>query len=180
MVNWGSKSVGGTGYFPYGRCGSTWPERLLSLSSGGGRYIIGFFSFPSGEAGVEGFAPPKMDWDRSSADDINDEQLQSWTRTHGQWPVGTRILGVRVVALASRIPQNVPFVVYGQMASTSYDNIDFDADDFTLPPQIDTDFTAPSRLVSTTTNNRPTSPIQIDQEVIVKNKRKPAVKLIDR
>ena len=66
------------------------------------------------------------------------------------------------------------------MATTSYNDIDFDADDFTLPPQIDTDFTVPSRLVSTTTTNRPASPIQIDEEVVVKNKRKPAVKLIDR
>jgi hypothetical protein len=65
------------------------------------------------------------------------------------------------------------------MASMSYDSIDFDADDFALPPQIDTDFSAPSRLLSTT-SNRPPSPIQIDEEVVVKNKRKPRVKLIDR
>ena len=67
------------------------------------------------------------------------------------------------------------------MATTSYNDIDFDADDFSLPPQIDTDFIGSSRLVSTTANtNGQPSTIEIDKEVVVKNKRKPAVKLIDR
>ena len=47
---------------------------------------------------------------------------------------------------------------------------DFD-DDFTLPPEMDADYSLP---------DRPLSPIQIDQEVTVKQKRKPAVKLFDR
>lgn len=57
---------------------------------------------------------------------------------------------------------------------------DFDADDFVLPPQTETDAAVPSRPTNTTTTARSTSPIQIDEEVVVKQKRKPTVKLIDR
>jgi hypothetical protein len=67
-----------------------------------------------------------------------------------------------------------------QLAMADYAGFDFDADDFTLPPQIETDAAAPSWPTNTTTTARPTSPIQIDEEVVVKQKRKPTVKLIDR
>lgn len=63
------------------------------------------------------------------------------------------------------------------MATTSYENIDFDADDFTLPARIDADFASFSQQRS---NPPATAPIQIDEEVVVKNKRRPTVKLVDR
>jgi hypothetical protein len=47
--------------------------------------------------------------------------------------------------------------------------------DLSLPPE------RPYRSPEPTTfGARPTSPIQIDEEVVVKNKRQPRVKLIDR
>ena len=72
---------------------------------------------------------------------------------------------------------------------TSIDDIDLTADDFVLP-QLDFDFDNPSRLLQQPSNNNniaatmttghPTSEIQIDEEVVIKNKRKPQVKLFDR
>jgi hypothetical protein len=56
---------------------------------------------------------------------------------------------------------------------------DFADDDFQLPPEVNTDLPPPNRLQQPLPN-RETSPIQIDQEVVIKNKRKPRVKLIDR
>jgi hypothetical protein len=53
---------------------------------------------------------------------------------------------------------------------------EFDVEDDYVIPQINTDFTIPSRNLPA----RAPSPIQIDEEVVVKNKRKPAVKLVDR
>jgi hypothetical protein len=55
-------------------------------------------------------------------------------------------------------------------------NDDFE-DEFAPPPDMD-DYSGPANTRPTT--HRPVSPIQIDQEVTVKQKRKPAVKLIDR
>jgi hypothetical protein len=61
--------------------------------------------------------------------------------------------------------------------------IDYDADDFELPPEISSELPPlptsrpPHQSLPT---GGPTSPIQIDEEVVIKNKRKPQVKLIDR
>ena len=52
-------------------------------------------------------------------------------------------------------------------------------DAFALPPEMEADFSLPDRPRPSTTN-RALSPIQIDEEVTIKQKRKPAVKLIDR
>jgi hypothetical protein len=62
-------------------------------------------------------------------------------------------------------------------------SMDYDADDFELPPEINIDLPpVPTRLQQSLpiTTGRATSPIQIDEEVVIKNKRKPRVKLIDR
>jgi hypothetical protein len=53
---------------------------------------------------------------------------------------------------------------------------DFDFEDDYVIPQINEDFTIPTPNVPA----RAPSPIQIDEEVVVKNKRKQAVKLVDR
>lgn len=111
--------------------------------------------------------------------DVGDDREGFEFQTQSKDWSGLKYIRVRVsrANFMSRSKLSLSGVV---MATTSYNDIDFDADDFTLPPQVDTDFTVPSRLVSTTATNGPTSPIQIDEEVVVKNKRKPAVKLIDR
>jgi hypothetical protein len=62
------------------------------------------------------------------------------------------------------------------MASYSYNN-DVE-DEFALPPDMDPNYSGPA--ITRPTTHRALSPIQIDQEVTVKQKRKPAVKLIDR
>ena len=68
----------------------------------------------------------------------------------------------------------------------------FDEDDFVLPPQPTTNigtesfeqFINASNTANATLLNPPlpttSNPIQIDEEVIIKNKRKPQIKLIDR
>lgn len=60
-----------------------------------------------------------------------------------------------------------------------------DEDDIQLAPELDLSlpperpYHAPAQT-TTTFGERPTSPIQIDEEVVIKNKRQPKVKLIDR
>jgi len=60
-----------------------------------------------------------------------------------------------------------------------------DDDDFALPPRLQDSLLSSSRTPNPLPLNEasgagPTSPIQIDEEVVIKNKRKPQVKLIDR
>jgi hypothetical protein len=64
-------------------------------------------------------------------------------------------------------------------------DFNYDDDNFVLPPRLDDTFLAPTRPsnplpMDNPANGRPTSPIQIDEEVVVKHKRQPQVKLIDR
>lgn len=69
---------------------------------------------------------------------------------------------------------------------TPFDEFDWGDDSFTMP-EANVDSNEPARPVQPTNNNttmeaseRGNSEIQIDEEVVVKNKRKPQVKLIDR
>jgi hypothetical protein len=65
-------------------------------------------------------------------------------------------------------------------------DLDYDDDDFVLPPRLDDTFLASTRsthhpaALDNPTEGRLTSPIQIDEEVVVKQKRKPQIKLLDR
>jgi hypothetical protein len=63
------------------------------------------------------------------------------------------------------------------MASYNFDN----DDDFTLPPQLTTNTQSFDDFVNApTTTDNTTTPIQIDDEITIKAKRKPTIKLIDR
>jgi hypothetical protein len=63
-------------------------------------------------------------------------------------------------------------------------DFDYDDDDFVLPPRLqDSLLSRPSNslpLNDAAGGGGPTSPIQIDEEVVIQKKRKPQVKLIDR
>lgn len=172
-----------TGYLWSRSWGATFPERFFaSFSNEGGIILISAAWDP-----FLGVSPlTMMDWRCNEGDG---EGRQWWSgrvrvpqseMTGHDW----NISGLGSVALISCRDRSWTKCHHSRfvwgMAMTSYNDIDFEADDFTLPPQVDTNFTVPSRLVSTTATNGPTLPIQIDEEVVVKNKRKPAVKLIDR
>jgi hypothetical protein len=66
-------------------------------------------------------------------------------------------------------------------------DFDYDDDDFVLPPRLQDSLLSASRPSNSLPLNDaagggggPTSPIQIDEEVVIQKKRKPQVKLIDR
>ena len=65
---------------------------------------------------------------------------------------------------------------------TSYDDIDFESDNFILPPLLNTDIPAShsALLQPPTTSNLPLPTVQIDEEVVLKPKRKRQIRIKER